>query len=189
MRILVVTKDRPFYTQMKEWITDYCEDGRVRIETDFAAGNQMAAEKFELESYDIVFAGSRQEPMTKENVCELLENYLREQASSDDWFSYESQGKQMYCRISDILYFESEEKRIRMVRKHGEDSFYGSIKELAGQLSRQRFLRCHRCLLVNYDHIAECSEDGIVLSRGGVLPVSRRRKQEVMEQLQELETV
>lgn len=100
------------------------------------------------------------------------------------WFTYEKHGKQIYCRISEILYLESQEKKIRIVKKSGEDTFYGNISRLAEKLEPQQFLLCHKSLLVNYRHIAEYQGDEIVLSNGETLPVSRRKKKFVMEQLQ-----
>lgn len=99
------------------------------------------------------------------------------------WFIYMKNGKPVYCQVADILYFESQEKKIRLVREAGEDTFYGSIRKLGECLDGKGFLSCHQSLLVNCKYITGSSGTDIMLSNGEILPISRRKKQFVMEEL------
>ncbi|MCM1234835.1 MAG: LytTR family transcriptional regulator DNA-binding domain-containing protein [Ruminococcus flavefaciens] len=70
-----------------------------------------------------------------------------------------------------------------MVRNSGEDFFYGSMRKLAEILEGKGYLCCHQSLMINCEHIIECSEKEIMLSNGEALPVSRRRKHYVIEEM------
>jgi DNA-binding LytR/AlgR family response regulator len=73
--------------------------------------------------------------------------------------------------LSDILFVESRNKKIE-IRTRGETvEYYGKIGEFE---KKPHFFRCHRCYIVNMEHIARYSSNAITLSNGQEISLSRK---------------
>lgn len=91
----------------------------------------------------------------------------------DAYFSYEFERKTYRLPIRDILYFESNLRRIVVHTKASENAtLYGKLDDLSVKYSS--FIRVHKSYLINRRYIRMISAGTVVLSNGEVLPVSRR---------------
>lgn len=91
----------------------------------------------------------------------------------DAYFSYEFERKVYRLPIRDILYFESNLRRIVVHTKASENAaLYGKLDDLSVKYSS--FIRVHKSYLINRRYIRMISAGTVVLSNGEVLPVSRR---------------
>ncbi|MCH5338536.1 MAG: response regulator transcription factor, partial [Acetatifactor sp.] len=90
----------------------------------------------------------------------------------DAYFSYEFERKVYRLPIRDILYFESNLRRIVVHTKASENAtLYGKLDDLSVKYSS--FIRVHKSYLINRRYIRMISAGTVVLSNGEVLPVSR----------------
>lgn len=80
--------------------------------------------------------------------------------------------------VKDILYIETEKRKVLLHTK--EKSFYcsESLKELEEKVKGFGFIRPHRFYLVNMEWIEEIKPSDVILKTGGKLCMSRRRYQE-----------
>lgn len=91
----------------------------------------------------------------------------------DTYFSYEFERKVYRLPICDILYFESNLRRIVVHTKASENAtLYGKLDDLSVKYSS--FIRVHKSYLINRRYIRMISAGTVVLSNGEVLPVSRK---------------
>lgn len=89
--------------------------------------------------------------------------------------------------LSHIYYIEIFSHRLRYhtAERDIEISSTRSLSELEKELRPEGFIRCHKSLLVNAQHI-EHLKGGFLIVAGTELPVSRNRRKELLEALLEL---
>ena len=90
-------------------------------------------------------------------------------------FTYYHRPEYATVMLDDILYFNSEGRKIHMVTTNGCDSFYYKLDEVE-QLLQQKdhhFARIHKSYLVNTDYITEYDKRTLTLETGQVLNISR----------------
>jgi len=91
--------------------------------------------------------------------------------------------------IRDIVYLEVLNRKITIhTSDGGRDEFYGTLKDVQeGQLRGLDFIPIHASFLVNYHYIEAIGLTSVRL-RGGIgpLPISRRRKAQVLKRNMEI---
>lgn len=131
---------------------------------------------------DYVFDGYRVgaldyilKPVKMQKLMELLHR-VREKLSQEAALSYTIKNADGTWRfpLQDILYFYSEKRKVYLVTKTGEYSFYARLDDVEKQLS-MRFVRIHQRYLVNPYHVDYLGSDSVALD-GKNLPCSRNYK-------------
>lgn len=89
--------------------------------------------------------------------------------------------------VRNIIYFESQNRLVRMITASRETSFYGTLTEIEQQLNKSNFLLIHKSFLVNYAHIAEFGAKDIKMSNGQLLAISQQRRKSVKDMQIKLE--
>ena len=105
------------------------------------------------------------------------------------FFSYSYDRQFFKVLLSDIVYFESQKRSIRLYKKDGtEGSFYGKLNEVEKQLKEAAvpFLRIHQSYLVNYNYIKQFGNTELELSNGKQLPISEDRRKTAEQKYGEL---
>ena len=91
--------------------------------------------------------------------------------------------KTLSFKVNDIAYISSDrnyqdivlgDKRIETVRV--------PFSTLEGTLKDHGFIRIHKCYMVNYLYIRSIHNDEVVLTNGVVIPLSKKRKEDIMRQ-------
>lgn len=86
--------------------------------------------------------------------------------------------------LKDILYFESEGKKIRIAHCDNKNyEFYGKLNEIEQQVDSQDFLIIHKSYLVNYCYVIEYQYEYVKMSNQIILPISQQHRKEVRERL------
>lgn len=109
-----------------------------------------------------------------EGLPKIWNDIIKELLNRQDaYFSYEFERKVYRLPIRDILYFESNLRRIVVHTKASENAvLYGKLDDLSVKYSS--FIRVHKSYLINRRYIRMISAGTVVLSNGEVLPVSRK---------------
>lgn len=105
------------------------------------------------------------------------------------FFSYSYDRQFFKVLLSDIVYFESQKRSIRLYKKDGtEGSFYEKLNEVEKQLKEAAvpFLRIHQSYLVNYNYIKQFGNTELELSNGKQLPISEDRRKTAEQKYGEL---
>lgn len=91
---------------------------------------------------------------------------------ADTYFTYEFERKTYRYPCRDVLYLESNLRRIILHTNRDTAVLYGKLDDLA--IKYPKFVRIHKSYLVNRRHLRSISAGMVVLSNGDVLPISRK---------------
>lgn len=98
-----------------------------------------------------------------------------------DVFSYNKNHDTVKVKIRDILYFESDGRKIKIVTTDSTDTFYAVMEDLYSQLERFGFISIHRSYFVNYRHVKVFHYESVEMTNGAVLPIGRSKRKDVQE--------
>lgn len=91
---------------------------------------------------------------------------------ADAYFTYTFERKTYRYPCRDILYFESNLRRLILHTNRETAVLYGKLDDLSKKYPL--FVRIHKSCLVNRRHIRVISAGTVVLSNGDILPISRK---------------
>ena len=104
--------------------------------------------------------------------------------NGDFYFRYRYQRSNHKIPIREILYFESQKRKIFIVTTFGLLELYGKLNDIEDSLKECKvpFLRVHQSFLVNYKHIVEQAYDYVTLDDGKKISISEDRRKVISEQ-------
>ncbi|MCM1091395.1 MAG: LytTR family DNA-binding domain-containing protein [Butyrivibrio sp.] len=110
-------------------------------------------------------------------AIKLLENKKAER------FEFQSGRDYYYIPYSEIIYFESVGRKIKIVTVNQENKeFYGSIRELEKKLSKD-FLAIHQSYIINKDHVLNYAYETVKMENNETLTISKAYRRQVREKL------
>lgn len=116
------------------------------------------------------------------NLTQVLLD-IRKELTGDAFFSFRKNKEILRVKLRGILYLESDRRLVRIKCDQGEETFYGSLDNVAEELAGKGFLRCHKSYLINMDRVKTFSGEQVVLEDGSILPVSRSYGKAVKREL------
>lgn len=138
-----------------------------------------ATAEYALEGYDVQAAGYLVKPIDINKLNHLLRHiFWREQRKRIEVKC----GKQYrYPFINDIVYIESFKHQAIIHLVDGSTiKTIEKISTLKAQIDDVRFIQCHQSYLINMSYIADIQKN-VILADGEEIPLSIRRKTEVIE--------
>lgn len=133
--------------------------------------------KYSMDGYKIQAARYLLKPI----LPELLYSELDEVLHLDDRVSLILEDKDQYKRVRrrDVLYLESEGRKVRFHCMDGSFISKESLSEWESRLDSSLFVECHKGILVHVRWIQIVRGDQILLENGQSLPLARRRVDQV----------
>ena len=166
--------------------TDGIKVGRfIREELDnletliiyISAKSSYAMELFRIQPLDFLI-----KPLDQHKVEDVMERARKLTERRKGLFEYYSGGIYFKVMYKDILYFVSDNKKIRMVMKDGEKEFTGKLKDI-GKTVPVNFIQIHQSYLINFDCIDECTYETVKMKNGKMLSISQPYRKEVRNQI------
>lgn len=133
-----------------------------------------AMELFEVRPFNFLI-----KPIHENKVITTLNKVFELHDKLDVYFKYKKGHNFFRKEIKDIIYFESDNRQVKMVTTAGEIIFYGTLPEIHSQLEPHKFFFIHKSYIVNYYHIAEFYYDKLIMTNSQVLPISQSKRTEV----------
>lgn len=123
-------------------------------------------------------------PVTDKIMEKCFKSVYEDINSEDFYFRYSYQRMNHKVPIKDILYFESNKRKIFIVTEQEILELYGKLNEIEETLKTCKisFLRVHQSFLVNYKHISGQSYDSVVMDNGQKISISEDRRKIISEQ-------
>lgn len=118
-------------------------------------------------------------PVTQESVINEIEKAKKLADKLNKVFMYKKSYNTYKVYIKDILYFESQDKKIRIVTVNGEDFFYDRLENVMARLNGLTFYQIHKSFFVNLNHVLIFKYDELQMSNGEVLVISQSKRKEV----------
>lgn len=128
-------------------------------------------------------------PVNEVKVADILGKYQRIFGRSKSTFRYNLNHTDCWVRLNDIIYFESEDRKVNMyLNGTGEPiTFYMKMTDIYEQVKSDSFLFIHKSFIVNERYITAFQPNYVCMANGKELPVSRLRRKEVMIKQMEIE--
>jgi DNA-binding LytR/AlgR family response regulator len=96
-------------------------------------------------------------------------------------FKYKKGHEVNRIEVKKILYFESNNREIRVVTTENEETFYGKLSDVYKQVSKYNFMFIHKSYVVNYLFVTKFKYDEVTMSNSDVLPISQSRRKMIRE--------
>lgn len=128
---------------------------------------------YEHQLFDVQPLNFLKKPLNESKLIYCIELAVKILCRENKTFSYQV-GREIYkVDIKDILYFENNLKRIKIVTLHDEDTFYSSLKDIRQKLPKT-FVMPHGSFLVNFDYVEYVTTKEIHMVNKKTLPISKR---------------
>ena len=123
-------------------------------------------------------------PVNEKQMEICFKAAYEEICSGDFYFRYSYQRMNHKVLIRDILYFESNKRKVRIVTEDKIFELYGKLNEIEKSLKecKASFLRVHQSYLVNYKHVKGQSYDFVVMDNERKISISEDRRRMISEQ-------
>ncbi|MDE7130748.1 MAG: LytTR family DNA-binding domain-containing protein [Lachnospiraceae bacterium] len=118
-------------------------------------------------------------PINAQNFSRLFMDAHEQICYQKIYYSFRYKNEEYKILCMDILYFESNGRRINIHTRDGNiEIFNGKLSEVEDKIKGGKisFLRIHQSYLVNYYHIKSRSKTEITLITGTKLPISEERQ-------------
>lgn len=113
-------------------------------------------------------------PVQKEQLFGLLDEYLAETDSDQQFLVARTPNMIRKVPFSSIRYLEAQDKQILIFTDGSEIlSVTIPLHQLAQELRDPRFFQCHRSYIVNMNYIHSYTKNTVTMENGQTLPVSR----------------
>lgn len=121
-------------------------------------------------------------PVSKEQVKEVLQRSIRQKGNDNSIFEYQKNGVFYRILCQEILYFASDNKKVRIVMGDKTEEFYGKLKLLICNLPEQ-FIMIHQSYIVNSGQVSEYSYEAVKMQNGDVLNISKPYRKDVRRKI------
>ena len=126
-------------------------------------------------------------PVDKDELLRVVKPILKEAIDySQRSYVFSTIDGAQRIKLADILYFESNLRKISLNTFDGEHEFYGKINEIEKELDTQYFVRTHKSFVVNLRHIKNLQAESLTLENNTILPISRRRYKDILNKFLEM---
>lgn len=165
---------------VSRYIRDKLEDDAVQI-VYISGENSYDRLLFEFRPFHFVA-----KPIDDEKIRELMQKYIRIFGKGQAVFEYRIGHEQFFVELSDVLYLESDNRKIKIKTKNGENYFYGSLKEIIDKSEWEGFLMPHTSFWVNNRYIKAFHPTHLTLINGEEIPVSKAKRKDMAIQILKL---
>jgi DNA-binding LytR/AlgR family response regulator len=136
--------------------------------------------EYALELFDINPLNFLVKPLDYDKIEKVINKHLKITGFWTDVFSYSVGHDTFKIKLKEIMYLESNGKKIKMFLKDREEEFYGSLEEIYNtQLIKYDFLYIHKSYIVNYDYVSVFEYEKLLLTNGEKLPIGQYKRKEI----------
>ena len=124
-------------------------------------------------------------PIEQEKIYHVLDNICRISGKNSAEFKFQVQNSTYCILYKDILYFQSDGRKINIVMKKEVRTFYGKLNEIEEKLPENLFLRIHKSYLVNKSYVKGFTYEWVKMLNGDVLNISKINRADVRRKILE----
>ncbi len=147
-----------------------------------SSNKSYALDLFQNRPFDFII-----KPIKEEVIYSLMEKIVRFRGKRAVCLEFQNKGRIYQIPYSDILYLQSEKRKIRVVTVKGIKEYYGKLSEVEITLPSDIFLKIHKSYIVNSYFVEEYAYEQITMVDGSVLNVSQTQRPSVRKKILEHE--
>lgn len=136
-------------------------------------------ESYAIKLFDIRPLNFLVKPLKKEKIKKVLKTAIMLIDHENQYFEFKMNRTHKRIPFKDIIYLESNRKKVKIVEKDGEYEFYGKLEEAMQQLPGDNFLQIHKSYIVNYSYIVSYQYNYIEMVNKRILPISQHNRKVV----------
>lgn len=175
--IYIIDKDfkDPYCDNIIKYIRNYREQDNAQIVIIVdKTENDFSIFKHDIMSYIV-------KPISQNDITKALEWYSRVYYNPQKTFSISHRKAKRYFDLSKIIYFESENRTVKLYTKNHVYKYYGNLKDVLDRKERPYLVRIHQSYVINTFYVEEYSPEFVTLIDGVIVPVSKRYRNTIME--------
>ena len=158
------------------FIREEMEDQSIQI-IYISSKQNYAMQLFKTQPFDFLV-----KPIKDEALYHVMENVIKVVCRSNRIFEFQN-GKEFYrVPFDDILYFQSEGHKIKLIQMDRELEFYDKLKNIIPNVPSQ-YLIIHKSFLVNHDYVDKYTYTSVLMRNGIELAISRAYQKEVRQKI------
>lgn len=92
-------------------------------------------------------------PISFEKFSVCLNQTAELKSKRGAFFSYNCRGERRRIPLSNILYFESQNRKVYVTRINGKEEYYGTLKDVEKQVKDYGFLQIHKSFILNPQYV------------------------------------
>lgn len=135
-----------------------------------------AMELFKVRPFDFII-----KPLAYEDVYMAMKRVIKFLSRNDKFFEYKIGHTTYRIPVKDIIYFESQGRKINIVTQNGIMTFYGKLDAVEKQLTNLNFIRIHKSYLVKYEYITKFEYTQVTMYNNVILPISQSNRKRVRQ--------
>ena len=142
-------------------------------------------DKYALRAYEVHPYNFIVKPVSEDSVEDSFLSVYERIQSDGLFFEYQYNKNYYKIPVIDILYFESDKRRIKIHLTNGKiQTYYNRLNLIEKELSDNNmgFWRIHQSFLINVRHIRHISFDYVELSDNACFKISKNRRKDINEQ-------
>lgn len=124
-------------------------------------------------------------PIEQAKIYHVLDNICRISGKNSAEFKFQVQNSTYCILYKDILYFQSDGRKINIVMKKEVRTFYGKLNEIEEKLPENLFLRIHKSYLVNKSYVKGFTYEWVKMLNGDILNISKINRADVRRKILE----
>lgn len=123
-------------------------------------------------------------PVSEKQMEACFKAALDDINDTDFYFRYSYKRVNYKIPVKNILYFESNRRKVFIVTEKGTYEVYGKLNDIEKSLKRCKisFLRVHQSFLVNYKYVDGLAYDFVLMNNGKKISISEDRRKMISEQ-------
>jgi DNA-binding LytR/AlgR family response regulator len=137
-----------------------------------------------MELFDIRPLNFLVKPLVEDKVELVVKRARKLIKTTNQYYEYKAGNVYFNVLISDILYFESSGRKVKIILKDGEvKEYYGKLSEVEEKLKKNDFFSIHKSYLINYNHVIEYTYEYVKMFNNEILGISQNNRKAVREKL------
>ena len=159
-----------------KYIREIMEDDNLFL-VYISSKEHYALQLFQNQPFDFLV-----KPIEQEKVYPVLDHIYRIAGKNNRSFVYQNHNDSFRIAYNDILYFQSEGRKINIVMKDGIETFYGKLSAMEEKVP-EFFLRIHKSYLVNQNYVKEFTYEWVKMINGDILNISKANRAKVRRKI------
>ena len=163
------------------YIREVLENEKICI-VYISSKEQYALQLFQNRPFDFLV-----KPLERQKIFQVLDRIFRVTGKGVRDFEYQNHGSLVRVSWQEILYFQSNGRKISIITKGKNHSFYGKLTDLEIKVPKEMFLKIHKSYLINFNYVSEYNYEWVRMVNGDILNISKRNRAEIRKTIMERE--
>ena len=161
-----------------KYIRDEMEDMQTHI-VYISAMENYAMQLFKVQPLDFLV-----KPISDGQINEVLLRSIKQRKRSEAFFEFQKGNSVLRISTNDILYFMSMDRKILIVKKDGQEEFYGKLKSIADNLPSD-FMMIHQSYIVNQMYVSEYTYEWLKMMNDTIINISKPYRKDVRAKIKQ----